>query len=107
MKNVGSYAFASSGIKTANIAENAVYSEGVFYQASLENVTIGENAKFGFACFQECRSLIKVNMPENGGVHIGEQCFLNCIQLKTIDLSKTDETTGSVTYNNLTQSLKA
>ena len=107
VKNVGSYAFASSGIKTANIADNAVYSEGVFYQAALENVTIGENAKFGFACFQECRSLVTVNMPENGGVHIGEQCFLNCVQLKTIDLSKTDETIEKYAFYNCQELLNA
>lgn len=91
VKQVGDYAFANSGIKTATIAANATYGEGAFYRSEIQEVTIGENASFGFGAFQNCSYLTRVNMPEAGGVHFGASCFAKDIQLNTIDLSKTDD----------------
>ncbi|MBR4420126.1 MAG: leucine-rich repeat protein, partial [Clostridia bacterium] len=88
---VGDYAFAMSAMTNAVVGANAVYGEGVFFESKLVTATIGANAKLGLGVFQRCRDLTTVNMPEEGGVHIGSFCFAYSTQLATIDLSKTDD----------------
>lgn len=95
---VGDYAFANTGIISANVSENAVYGEGVFFQSKIESVTIGKNAQFGLGAFQSCKNLKTVNMPEEGGVHFGVTCFAYDEMLETIDLSKTDSIIEDQTF---------
>ena len=96
--NVGEYAFADSNIRNAEIASNAKYEEGVFFQSKIEEVTIGEGANFGLGVFQNCLNLKTVNMPEGGDVHFGEACFAYDIQLEKIDLSKVDSVIEDETF---------
>ncbi len=98
VKEVGDYAFAESGILTANVSENAIYGEGVFFKSKLEEATIGKNATFGLGAFQSCLNLVTVNMPEEGGVHFGSSCFAYDTALTNIDLSKTDEYIEDCTF---------
>ncbi|MDE7463682.1 MAG: leucine-rich repeat domain-containing protein, partial [Clostridiales bacterium] len=88
--NIGSYAFARTGLEQATIGANAKYGEGVFFRSKLEHVTIGQNAVLGLGVFQNCEKLTTVNMPENGGVHFGIACFWGDTALVNIDLSKHD-----------------
>ena len=90
--NVGEYAFASTAVKSATVAKDAIYEEGVFFNSGIETVTVGANAKFGTGVFQNCVKLKTVKMPEEGNVHIGKGCFANDSALYEIDLSKTDDT---------------
>lgn len=90
--NVGEYAFASTAVKSATVAKDAVYEEGVFFNSAIETVTVGANATFVMGVFQNCVKLKTVKMPEEGNVHIGQGCFANDSALYEIDLSKTDDT---------------
>ncbi len=104
--SVQDYAFRNTGLKEASIAADSIYGEGVFFQSSIENVTIGENAKFGLGAFQNCSYLKTVNMPEKGNVLFGSACFAKDISLANIDLSKVGETIELETFYGCT-SLKA
>lgn len=90
VSSAGDYAFARTGVRSAEVGANAVYGEGAFYQGALTSVTIGANASFGLGAFQSCTSLETVNMPQEGGVHFGPVCFAYDTSLLAIDLSKTD-----------------
>ncbi len=89
---VDKYAFVLSGIREATVGANAVYGEGAFFRSMIETITIGANTSFGFGAFQLCEYLVTVNMPAEGGVHFGTACFAYDVSLRTIDLSKTDDT---------------
>lgn len=90
VKSVGDYAFARTGVKNVTVGADAVYGEGAFFQSALVTVTVGANTRFGLGAFQRCTSLATVNMPEEGGVHIGPVCFAYDTALINVDLSKTD-----------------
>lgn len=107
VKTIGKYAFATTSIKNATIGANAVLDEGVFLQSLIEELTIGANATLGEGCLQNCTSLKKVNMPEDGGVSFGKGCFANCSELTTIDLSKTNDTIADETFYKCTKLMKA
>lgn len=98
MVEAGDYAFRATGLIEVTLAANSKFGEGAFFTAKLENVTIGENAAFGVGAFQKCSYLKKVNMPVDGNVHFGKDCFAYDISLVTIDLSKTDETIEEETF---------
>ena len=89
---IGDYAFANSGVKTAVIGANVECGEGIFFKSAITSVTLGANAKLGLGSFQNCQKLVEVVMPEEGGVHFGKYCFAYATALKTIDLTKTDDT---------------
>lgn len=91
---LGDYAFSETNVRTLTLAPNAELGEGAFYNSKLEEVTIGENTKIAFGAFQNCKFLKQVNMPENGGVEIGNYAFSGASALATIDLSKTGNTIG-------------
>ncbi|MCM1360273.1 MAG: leucine-rich repeat protein, partial [Corallococcus sp.] len=92
VKQAGRYAFASTGLEDAVVGSDAVYGEGAFIRSKLKSITVGENAAFGFGAFQDCSSLVTVNMPEQGGVYFGKGCFARDVSLKTIDLTKVGDT---------------
>jgi len=87
VKSVGDYAFSSTGLKNAVLAENATYGEGAFFASALETVTVGKLSQFGMGAFQRCLSLREVIMPQEGGVSFGDSCFAYDTALETIDLS--------------------
>lgn len=86
--DVKELAFAGSGVKSAVIAENAVYGNGVFMGSKLQEVVIGKNAQFGLSAFRSCTSLKSVTMPADGGVVFGAMCFAGDTSLFSIDLTK-------------------
>ena len=89
VKAVGDFAFARTPVTEVSIGEGAVYGEGVFFEcASLEKVTVGANAKFGYDAFGYCKLLTEVIMPEEGGVSFGPASFEYCDSLSIIDTSK-------------------
>ncbi|MBP3401898.1 MAG: leucine-rich repeat protein [Clostridia bacterium] len=88
VKSVSDYAFANTGLKEVKLADGAIYGEGVFFNSSIEKVTIGKDSDFGLGAFQNCFKLKEVVMPEAGGVSFGEGCFAYDKELETIDLSK-------------------
>ena len=100
VKEVGDYAFASTNLKTVSVGADAIYGEGAFFRSALVTVSIGKNTAFGLGAFQNCASLERVNMPEEGGVHFGVACFSNDTSLVTIDLSKHDEKIESEAFYN-------
>ena len=95
---VGDYAFANSKVGNVEIAENAVYGEGVFFRSEMTTVTIGANATFGLGAFQECKYLTTVNMPK-ANVNLGRGCFAYDVQLKDIDLSYVEVIPEEAFYN--------
>ena len=88
---IGEYAFANSGIASAEIGANVVVGEGAFFKSEIKKVTLGENVSLGLGAFQNCKKLEKVIMPVNGGVHIGKYCFAYATALGEIDLTKIDD----------------
>ena len=90
LRNIDNYAFANTGLKKITLGEGITYGEGAFFQSKLAEVTIGANVVLGMGVFQSCSLLTKVNMPEEGGVHIGVGCFAYDTMLSGIDFSKTD-----------------
>lgn len=95
---VGDYAFANTALKSVATRAYSVYGEGAFFRSSLEDATLGEGSKYGLGAFQECLSLVTVNMPDGGNVHFGRGCFAKDTALATIDLSKTDEIIEAETF---------
>lgn len=87
---VGEYAFANSGIKKIELADDATFGEGAFFQSKVEEVTIGKNSVFGLGSFQNCLNLKIVNMPEGGNVHFGVACFGYDNALQKLDFTKVD-----------------
>ncbi len=105
---VGEYAFANTeALKTVVLGSGATYGEGAFYNGGVKHVTVGANTSFGMGVFQNCKSLETVVMPEEGGVHIGEACFAYDTALKTIDLSKTDDTIENEAFYGCTSLTRA
>ena len=98
MIQVGDYAFRGTGLTNIVLGSNATFGEGAFFTSKLEIVTIGENSTFGLGAFQRCSYLKSVNMPDDGNVHFGKDCFAYDISLSSIDLSKTDETIEDETF---------
>ena len=90
LKEVGDYAFANTGLKVITLADGADFGTGAFFQSKVTEVTIGRDSTFGMGAFQNCTALVRVNMPADGGVHFGADCFVKDTALTFIDLSKTD-----------------
>lgn len=87
VKNVEAYGFANVGLRTAVLGDGATFGEGAFFQSKLESVTLGANSYFGMGVFQNNSSLKTVEMPADGGVQLGNDCFAYCTALTSIDLS--------------------
>jgi len=101
VKTIGDYAFANTtALETVVLGEDALLAEGVFFRSGLITVTLGADTILNMGVFQNCTSLTTVNMPEEGGVHIGVGCFAGDTALVNIDLSKTDDTIDSEAFYN-------
>lgn len=94
----GDYAFANTGLKEVTTGDDSQYGEGAFFSSKLQQATLGANSNYGLGAFQDCVYLETVNMPAAGGVHFGRGCFARDVSLKTIDLSKTDDTIEAETF---------
>ncbi len=94
LTKIGDYAFANCGITEVAIAEGTGVGEGAFASSALKIVTLGKNVTLGKSAFEGCAELTTVNMPEEGGVAIGERSFAYCSTLETIDFSKADPVIG-------------
>lgn len=90
IKFVDNYGFANTGLNEITLGDDAVFGEGAFFQSKVTVVNVGKNSVFGMGAFQNCKSLTTVNMPEEGGVHFGADCFASNTNLAKFDLSKTD-----------------
>lgn len=88
LKKVEAYGFANTGLKEVVLGDGAVFGEGAFFRSQIEKVTVGANSAFGMGSFQNCASLKTVEMPANGGVKFGPDCFAYDTALISIDLSK-------------------
>lgn len=106
VKTAEDYAFANTGLKNITLGAYATFGEGAFFQSQLEEVTIGKASEFGMGSFQNCTSLVTVNMPEEGGVHFGSDSFANDTSLIEIDLSKTDGKIEAETFYGCTSLLR-
>lgn len=104
---IDEYAFVNTAIKNVSIGANVNVGEGAFLNASVETVTLGANVNLGLGVFQSCLQLTTVNMPEEGNVHVGQGCFANDTKLRTIDLSKTDDTIEDQAFYGCTALMKA
>lgn len=102
LKIISNYAFAGTGLKSVVIADETVLYEGAFIRSSLEEVTLGKNVRLGFGAFEYCENLVTVNMPSEGGVHIGRAAFANDTKLKNIDLIKIDAELENEAFFNCT-----
>lgn len=98
VSTAGNYAFAGTNVREITTGEESVYGEGAFFTSKLQTATLGANSTYGAGAFQDCAYLVTVNMPEAGGVHFGQACFARDSKLKTIDLSKVDDTIESETF---------
>ncbi len=96
--DVDDYAFAETAITNATVGANAEYGEGVFFRSSIKTVTVGANASIGMGAFQGCKALTEVVMPTEGGVHFGASCFSGDAALRSIDMSKIDNTIELETF---------
>lgn len=98
LKNVEKYGFANTGLTEITLGADANFGEGAFFQSKLEKVALGANSVFGMGAFQRCTSLKTVEMPSDGGVGLGTDCFAYCTSLSTIDLSKTNKVIKNETF---------
>lgn len=96
--SIGSYGFGTTGLTAAIIGDNVTIGEGGFFRSSVRTVTLGANTVLGLGVFQRCTNLITVNMPNDGGVVIGDACFSSDTSLQNIDLSKTSDTIGNEAF---------
>ncbi len=96
---LGEYAFSRTGLTKVELGNNVNVKEGAFFNmSSLEMVTLGANTVLEMGVFQNCKLLVKVIMPEEGGVVIGNACFAYDIKLNEIDLSKTSDTIANEAF---------
>lgn len=89
VKAVGNYAFAYAAITNKlTTADNAVYGEGVFFNASaFTEIELGANSSYGIGAFQGATRLRTVTMPATD-VTFGRGCFAYDTSLNRIDLSR-------------------
>lgn len=90
VSEIADYAFAYSGVKTAEIGEGTLVGAYAFTGSRIESVALGAGAVLSDSAFRSCNYLKTVDMPEEGGVSVGRYCFANDGMLQDINLSKTD-----------------
>lgn len=108
VQTVGDFAFAGTGIKTANLTTNGVViGEGAFAFTSLmKNLALGENAMVGEVAFR-ASAVNTITMPANGGVTLDTAAFYQCIQLTTVDLTKVTGKLGDFAFYQCVQLAQA
>lgn len=96
------YVFSYTGVKNLVFGEDVVIQEGAFIYSKVEEITLGKNSRLGFGAFEYCENLVTVNMPSEGGIHLGVASFAHDTKLKNIDLSKTDSIIENEAFFNCT-----
>lgn len=97
---IGDYAFSYTNVRSITIAEGATLGEGAFYQTSnLYELVLGANVQIGFGSFSKS-GIVNVQMPEAGGVVIGDQAFALNQSLMSIDLTKATGKIGDAAFYN-------
>ncbi len=94
---IGAYAFYQTGLTVVELQAQQV-KEYAFAETKLETVTLGNDITLETGAFAECFFLTTVNMPEAGGVSIGNQAFYQNKKLATIDCSKAVGTIGASAF---------
>ena len=92
VKSVGEFAFAYSGLGSAQLTTDGVnLGGGAFYNTpALESVTLGKDAIIGEYCFRESK-ITEVDL--NGDAKIGNGAFYGCTYLSDFDFA---DVTGKI-----------
>ncbi len=85
---IGAYAFAFSGIKVANVGENAIVGDGAFFRSAVVKANIGGGAVLGMGAFQRCLSLTEVVLSDTQDTTLGFGSFSYNTALTTVNLGK-------------------
>ena len=100
--SICSYAFSSSNIENAIIADSVIYiSNSAFWNCDqLKSIALSKNLIFiGNSAFNYCSELENIELPDTV-VHVGKEAFSYCKKLKGIKLSKNMGSIEEKTFQN-------
>ena len=107
LKSLGDYAFSTSGINNITFAADSIFtsfSSSCFSYSNLQSITIPRSLeKINNNCFGYCSNLEKVSF-QCGTVlkEIGEDAFIGCAKLGSIELPPSCTTIGTFAFSQCT-----
>lgn len=100
LRNSGRETFRDcTALKEVVLSKDSKLSEGMFYNAGLENVDIYETGIIPTSCFEGCFDLVSITI-HNDVVEIGERAFSSCPKLTNVTFNSSVEQIGELAFYN-------